>query len=198
MRTLKNTVILFLAGLLLFPSVTTAQKQNSENVLDRSTLPIKKPEIQTYKELDARKTKTAARWEVKTSKVVPNVVVDIIDNMGFGNPVKMPIFNKLSKEGISYNCFYTSSICWSKRAALLPSYNYVSNNTGFIMETATAFPGNNAIRPEIITPIGEVLRQNGYSTAAYGKYHETPPWEYIHYFGTASQKAQPFLGLLPV
>src|SRR5687767_13004394 len=45
------------------------------------------------------------------------------------------------------------------------------------METATAFPGNNGVRPQSITPMAEVLRQNGYSTAAYGKYHETPPWE---------------------
>lgn len=45
------------------------------------------------------------------------------------------------------------------------------------METATAFPGNNGVRPQSITPMAEVLRQNGFSTAAYGKYHETPPWE---------------------
>ena len=45
------------------------------------------------------------------------------------------------------------------------------------MEVATAFPGNTGIRPQTITPIAEVLRLNGYSTAAFGKYHETPPWE---------------------
>lgn len=45
------------------------------------------------------------------------------------------------------------------------------------MELATAFPGNTGVRPQTITPMAEVLRQNGYSTAAFGKYHETPPWE---------------------
>jgi len=45
------------------------------------------------------------------------------------------------------------------------------------METSTAFPGNTGIRPQSITPMAEVLRQNGFSTAAFGKYHETPPWE---------------------
>src|SRR5687767_15434223 len=45
------------------------------------------------------------------------------------------------------------------------------------METATAFPGNTGVRPQSITPMAEVLRQNGFSTAAFGKYHETPPWE---------------------
>jgi arylsulfatase len=39
------------------------------------------------------------------------------------------------------------------------------------------FPGNTGIRPQSITPMAEVLRQNGFSTAAFGKYHETPPWE---------------------
>jgi arylsulfatase len=45
------------------------------------------------------------------------------------------------------------------------------------MELATAFPGNTGVRPRTITPLAEILRQNGYSTAAFGKYHETPPWE---------------------
>ena len=45
------------------------------------------------------------------------------------------------------------------------------------METATTFPGNTGVRPQSITPMAEVLRQNGFSTAAFGKYHETPPWE---------------------
>jgi arylsulfatase len=61
--------------------------------------------------------------------------------------------------------------------ALLTGYNHHSNNAGAIMEVATAFPGNTGIRPQDITPMADVLRMNGYSTAAFGKYHETPPWE---------------------
>ena len=45
------------------------------------------------------------------------------------------------------------------------------------MEVATAFPGNTGARPLSVTPLAEILRQNGYSTAAFGKYHETAPWE---------------------
>jgi arylsulfatase len=33
------------------------------------------------------------------------------------------------------------------------------------------------VRPQSVTPLAEILRQNGYSTAAFGKYHETAPWE---------------------
>jgi len=45
------------------------------------------------------------------------------------------------------------------------------------MELATAFPGNTGIRPQSVAPLAEMLRLNGYSTSAFGKYHETPPWE---------------------
>jgi arylsulfatase len=45
------------------------------------------------------------------------------------------------------------------------------------MELATGFPGNTGVRPQSVAPLAEMLRLNGYSTAAFGKYHETPPWE---------------------
>jgi arylsulfatase A-like enzyme len=61
--------------------------------------------------------------------------------------------------------------------ALLTGHNHHANNAGAIMELATACPGNTGVRPQSITPMAEILRQNGYSTATFGKYHETPPWE---------------------
>ncbi len=45
------------------------------------------------------------------------------------------------------------------------------------MEVATGFPGNQGRRPDDAKYIAETLRQNGYSTAAFGKWHETAPWE---------------------
>lgn len=151
--------------------------------MDRTVLPIHVPKRQTYTELDARNAKAPARWEVKAPKGAPNVVVVLIDDMGFGashrfgGPVNMPILDKIAAEGISYNRFHTTALCSPTRVALLTGYNHHSNNAGSIMETSTAFPGNNGIRPQSITPMAEVLRQNGFSTAAFGKYHETPPWE---------------------
>ncbi|MFB3390222.1 arylsulfatase [Flavobacterium sp. LAR06] len=182
-HTLKTTVNLCAIGFLLFIFSPAARAQNNGNALDRSILPIKEPQRPTYKELDARDAKAPTRWEVKAPKGAPNVVVVLIDDMGFGasgrfgGPVNMPLVDKLGKEGISYNRFHTTSLCSPTRVALLTGYNHHSNNAGSIMETATAFPGNNGIRPQSITPMAEVLRQNGYSTAAFGKYHETPPWE---------------------
>src|SRR5207247_9045684 len=61
--------------------------------------------------------------------------------------------------------------------ALLNGRNPRDNNAGAIMELASAFPGNTGIRPQSVAPLAEMLRLNGYSTGAFGKYHETPPWE---------------------
>jgi arylsulfatase A-like enzyme len=163
------------------PTIIAGSTDKGE--MDRTILPIKEPARQTYKELDARDAIAPARWEVKAPKGAPNIVVVLIDDMGFGasgrfgGPVNMPVLDKVANEGISYNRFHTTSLCSPTRMALLTGYNHHSNNSGSIMETATAFPGNNGVRPQSITPMAEVLRQNGYSTAAFGKYHETPPWE---------------------
>lgn len=151
--------------------------------LDRSYLPIKEPKRQTYKELDARNATPPKRFDLKAPKGAPNVVVILIDDMGFGvsetfgGPVTTPSMNKLADNGIKYNRFHTTALCSPTRMALLTGYNHHSNNMGAITETATTFPGNTGVRPQTITPMAEVLRQNGYNTAAFGKYHETPPWE---------------------
>jgi len=161
---------------------TTSNTPSSDG-LDRTILPIKEPARQTYKELDARNAKAPARWEVKAPQGAPNVVVVLIDDIGFGaastfgGPINMPNLEKISATGLKYNRFHTTALCSPTRVALLTGYNHHSNNAGSIMETATAFPGNNGVRPQSITPMAEVLRQNGFSTAAFGKYHETPPWE---------------------
>lgn len=151
--------------------------------LDRTLLPIPEPKRQTFKELDARNAKAPARWDVKAPAGAPNVVIVLIDDIGFGassafgGPINMPTLDKVSTTGLKYNRFHTTALCSPTRVALLTGYNHHSNNAGSIMETGTAFPGNTGVRPQSITTVAEVLRQNGYSTAAYGKYHETPPWE---------------------
>ena len=151
--------------------------------MDRTSLPIKEPLRQTYKELDARNVKAPPRFEVKAPKDAPNVLVILIDDIGFGashafgGPINMPNLDKLASTGLKYTRFHTTALCSPTRVALLTGYNHHSNNAGSIMETGTAFPGNTGVRPQSITPMAEVLRQNGFSTAAFGKYHETPPWE---------------------
>ena len=151
--------------------------------IDRTVLPIHEPTPATITELDARNAKAPARFEVKAPAGAPNVVIVLIDDIGFGHssafggPISMPTVEKLAAGGVRYNRFHTTALCSPTRTALLTGHNHHANNAGAIMELATAFPGNTGVRPRTITPLAEILRQNGYSTAAFGKYHETPPWE---------------------
>jgi arylsulfatase len=48
---------------------------------------------------------------------------------------------------------------------------------GFITEMATSMPGSTGQIPNATAPLAEMLRLNGYATAAFGKWHETPAWE---------------------
>lgn len=151
--------------------------------LDRTVLPIREKYYPAQTELDARNAKAPARFEVKAPKGAPNVLVVLIDDQGFsassafGGAINEPVLDKMASEGLKYNNFNTTALCSPTRTAILTGYNHHSNNAGAIMEMATGFQGNTGIRPQTITPMAEVLRQNGYSTAAFGKYHETPPWE---------------------
>lgn len=160
-----------------------AKQATNGDEFDRTSLPIKEPARQTYTELDVRNATAPPRFHVTAPKGAPNVVVILIDDMGFGvtdafgGPVTTPNIDNLADNGLKYNRFHTTSLCSPTRVALLTGYNHHSNNMGCIGEAATTFPGNTSVRPQTITPMAEVLRQNGYNTAAFGKYHETPPWE---------------------
>ncbi|MBN1198959.1 MAG: arylsulfatase [Bacteroidales bacterium] len=172
---MKNIHLIFLLLLLGCSANLGAQ--------DRTVLPIPAPKPPVYTELDIRNTTPPQRFEVKAPEGAPNVVVILIDDMGFGvsdafgGPVSMPTLDKLANEGLRYTRFHTTSLCAPTRVALLTGYNHHSNNMGSITETTTSYPGDNAIRPQTITPLAEVLRQNGYNTAQFGKCHETPSWE---------------------
>ena len=182
----KSVLILFiLLGIVLIQSCTSMEEGDKKtgDEFDRTVLPIKEPKRPTYKELDARNVQPPARFEVKAPEGAPNVLVILIDDMGFGvseafgGPITTPTMDKLAQNGLKYNRFHTTALCSPTRVALLTGYNHHSNNMGAITEAATTFPGNTGVRPQTITPMAEVLRQNGYNTAAFGKYHETPPWE---------------------
>ena len=153
------------------------------SAMDRRVLPIQEAEPPTIHEIDARKAKAPAQVEVKAPAGAPNVVVVLIDDIGFGQasafggPIHMPTLERIAATGLRYNRFHTTSLCSPTRTALLTGRNHHVNNAGAIMELATGFPGNTGIRPNSVAPLAEILRMNGYSTAAFGKYHETPPWE---------------------
>ena len=151
--------------------------------LDRTVLPIAEPEAPRYKELDARNAKPPARFEVKAPAKAPNVVIVLIDDVGFGGPstfggpIRTPTMDRLAQSGLKFNNFHTTALCSPTRNALKTGRNHHTVNTGSIMETATAFPGNTGQNPNSVAPLAEMLRLNGYSTGAFGKWHETAAWE---------------------
>jgi arylsulfatase A-like enzyme len=163
--------------------LAAAQPKVEPYKLDRTVLPIPEPKIPHSTVLDARNAKAPPRFEVKAPDKAPNVLIILIDDMGFGQssafggPIHMPNAEKLAKNGLRYNKFHTTALCSPTRAALLTGRNHHICNMGSITETATAFPGQTGQRPNAVAPLAEMLRLNGYSTAAFGKSHETAAWE---------------------
>ena len=151
--------------------------------LDRTMLPIAEPKPPSYSELDARNATPPPRFEVKAPEGAPNVVIVLIDDIGFGasttfgGPINTPTFEQLAQSGLRFNNFHTTALCSPTRNALKTGRNHHTVNTGSIMETATAFPGNTGQNPNSVAPLAEMLRLNGYSTGAFGKWHETAAWE---------------------
>jgi arylsulfatase len=155
----------------------------SADAIDRTVLPIPEPKYAPITTLDARNAKAPPRFEVKAPTKAPNVLIVLIDDMGFGQssafggPIHMPTLERMAKGGLRYNQFHTTALCSPTRAALLTGRNHHVCNMGSITETATAFPGQTGQRPNAVAPLAEMLRLNGYSTAAFGKSHETAAWE---------------------
>ena len=130
------------------PSKPQAANPNAPAAIDRTVLPIQEPIYPPITELDARNVTPPPPFEVKAPAGAPNVVVVLIDDMGFGmssafgGPIHMPTVERLANDGLRYNQFHTTALCSPTRAALLSGRNHHVNNMGSITETATAFPGN--------------------------------------------------------
>ncbi len=150
---------------------------------DRTVLPLVAETTagkvgRTYK--DSRPYQVAP---VQPPAGAPNAVIAMLDDTGFGAAgtfgglIDTPNLDKLAAEGLRYNCFHTTALCSPSRAAVLTGRNHHDVGTGSIIEIATGYDGYNSIIPKSAATIAEVLNGNGYSTAAYGKWHNTPLWE---------------------
>ncbi len=150
---------------------------------DRSTLPLPEGMRPSYKEIDARDAKMPPRTDVKAPKGAPNVVIILIDDLGFGatstfgGPIRTEALDRLAQQGLRYNNFHTTALSSPTRAALKSGRNHHTVNMAFITEMATGFPGATGQVPSAAAPLAETLRLNGYATAAFGKWHETAAWE---------------------
>ncbi len=156
---------------------------------DRTVLPIPEPTLKPITTLDARNAKAPPRFEVKAPQGAPNVVIVLIDDIGFGHssafggPIHMPTLDKLANGGLKYNRFHTTALCSPTRTALLTGHNHHANNAGAIMELATAFPGNTGVRPKSITTAG---RDSAPERLQHGRLRQIPRDPAMGSFGLRS------------
>ena len=121
--------------------------------------------------------------EVRPPKGAPNVLVVLLDDVGFGassafgGPINTPVAERLAQNGLKYTRFHTTALCSPTRAALLTGRNHHSVGMGAITELAAAAPGYTSMIPNTKAAVAKTLRDNGYSTAQFGKCHEVPVWE---------------------
>jgi len=123
------------------------------------------------------------KWRKQPSHLpedAPNILIVMLDDAGFGQPstfggeISTPTLSRLAEEGIAYNAFHTTAMCSPTRAALLTGRNHHRVGFGQIAEFANDWDGYTGVIPKSSATFAEVLRDYGYATAAFGKWHNTP------------------------
>jgi len=113
----------------------------------------------------------------------PNVIVIMTDDVGFaasstfGGEIPTRTMDYLADHGLSYSNFHTTGLCSPSRAALLTGRNHHAVGAGTVTDLARDLPGYTSIIPKNAGTLAQVLKANGYSTAAFGKNHNVPSWQ---------------------
>lgn len=113
----------------------------------------------------------------------PNILIVLIDDAGpalpatFGGEVHTPTMDRIVQGGIAYNRFHTTAMCSPTRASLLTGRNHHRVGSGQIAELANDWDGYSGHIPRSSALQADVLRNYGYATAAWGKWHNTPAEE---------------------
>jgi arylsulfatase A-like enzyme len=149
---------------------------------DRSSLPIRRETFAGV--VDKTLADSQPDWNLiehpRPPEAAPNVLLVLIDDAGFGNPstfggpIQTPNYTRMAEGGLRYNRFHVTALCSPTRAALLTGRNNHAVGFGSVGEFAGGFPGYSATLPRDCAPLPRILRDNGYSTAAFGKWHLTP------------------------
>ncbi len=146
-----------------------------------SVLPFPEPpSASTYGEsiLESKHVRRSHPSHLKAG--APNIVIVLMDDVGFGLPstfggeINTPTLTRVWNSGIAYNEFHTTSICSPTRASLLTGRNHTRVGSGTIAERAVDWDGYTGIIPKEAATVAEVLKNYGYHTAAFGKWHNTP------------------------
>jgi len=175
-------------------------------VPDRSRLPIGDPGFAGT--LGRTLSESVPDWSINMTpeppEGAPNVLLVLIDDSGFGNPatfggpVATPTMSRVAEAGLTYNRFHVTAMCSPTRAALLTGRNNHAVGFGSVGELPGPFPGYTSAVPKTCAPLPRILKDNGYATAGFGKWHLTPDhlqgaagphdrwplgWGFGHYWG---------------
>jgi len=151
-------------------------------VPDRTKLPI--PDRSFGGTLGRTMDRSVGDWTIipapKAPEDAPNVLIVLIDDAGYGAPdtfgggIATPNFTRVGEMGLTYNRFHVTAVCSPTRAAMLTGRNHHRVGMGTIAELPGPYPGYTGVRPRSCTPLPRILRENGYVTAGFGKWHLTP------------------------
>ncbi len=181
-------------------------------VPDRTVLPI--PDRNFGGTIGRTLDESVADWTIvpgpKAPDGAPNVLLVMIDDAGFGQPdtfggpISTPNMTRVQKQGITYNRFHVTALCSPTRAAMLTGRNQHRVGMGSVAEFPGPFPGYTGAVPRSCAPFPRALKENGYVTGAFGKWHLTPDreqgaagpfshwpqaWGFDHYWGFLSGAA---------
>ena len=101
----------------------------------------------------------------------PNIVLVITDDQGYGDlgchgnsVIKTPNMDAFHAAAVRLTDFHVDPLCAPTRAGLL------TGRYAFRCGVTAAFAGRSILRPDETT-IAEILKQNGYTTGLFGKWH---------------------------
>jgi arylsulfatase len=107
----------------------------------------------------------------------PNVVVILIDDLGFshfgcyGSTIDTPNIDRLAANGLRYTNFHVTPLCSPTRAALITGRNHHEVGVRSVSNFNTGFPHMRGHVTNHAATMAEVLRDEGYTTFAVGKWH---------------------------
>ena len=152
---------------------------------DRSVLPI--PDRKFGGTMGRTFDKSVGDWSMlagpQAPDDAPNVLIVLIDDAGFGGPntfggsIETPNLTRVQNMGLTFNRFHVTAVCSPTRAAMLTGRNHHRVGMGTIAEMPAPYPGYTGMRPRTCTPLPRILRENGYVTGGFGKWHLTPGHE---------------------
>lgn len=109
--------------------------------------------------------------QIKREVARPNILLIMTDDQGWGdirshgNPlIDTPVLDHLAEQGTRFDRFFVSPVCAPTRASLLTGRWHLRTGTHGVTR------GNETMRSEEVT-LAEILRQQGYHTGIFGKWH---------------------------